>query len=141
MLKAYKYRICPNKTQQISLAKTFGCVRYFWNKQVEMFNSYNKEINPKPIYKTSTVVRNELVWMKEVSAAAIQQKEIDFKSYKQQKFSKNRKNNIGFPSFKKKSNRQSYRLPNQKFILKNNKIKLEKIGLVKIITEIGRAHV
>ena len=135
MLKAYKYRICPNKTQQISLAKTFGCVRYFWNKQVEMFNSYNKEINPKPIYKTSTVVRNELVWMKEVSAAAIQQKENDFKKYKKQKFNKNKKDNIGFPLFKKKSNKQSYRLPNQKFKLKDNKIHLEKIGNIKIIID------
>jgi putative transposase len=132
MLKSYKYRIYPNKTQQVLFAKTFGCVRYFWNKQVEIFNSYNKENNPKPEYKTSTVLRNELIWMKEISAAAIQQKETDFKSYRKQKFNKNRKLNIGFPSFKKKSNKQSYRLPNQKFKLKDNKIRLEKIGLIKI---------
>ena len=54
MIKAYKYRIYPNKTQKVLFTKTFGCVRYFWNKQVEIFNSYNKEINSKPEYKTST---------------------------------------------------------------------------------------
>jgi putative transposase len=135
MLKAYKYRIYPNKTQRVLLAKTFGCVRYFWNKQVEIFNSYNKETNPKPIYKTSTALRNEIDWMQEVSAASIQQKEIDFKEYKKQKFSKNGKKIIGFPLFKKKSNKQSYRLPNQKFKLKDNKIRLERIGNVKIIID------
>jgi putative transposase len=135
MLKAYKYRIYPNKTQKVLFTKTFGCVRYFWNKQVEIFNSYNKEINSKPEYKTSTKLRNEIDWMQEVSAAAIQQKENDFKEYKQQKFNKNRKTKINFPNFKKKSNKQSFRLPNQKFSLKDNKIRLEKIGYVKIIID------
>ncbi len=132
MLKSYKYRIYPNKSQQVLLAKTFGCVRYFHNKQVETLNSYNKETNPNPVFLTSTQIRRETEWMQEVSAAAIQQKEIDFKEYRNQKFSKNRKKSIGFPSFKKKSNRQSYRLPNQKFSLTNGKIRLEKIGLINI---------
>lgn len=132
MLRAYKYRIYPNKSQRILLAKTFGCVRYFWNRQVEVFNSYDKETNPNPVFLTSTQVRRETEWMQEVSAAAIQQKEIDFKEYRNQKFSKNRKKSIGFPSFKKKSNRQSYRLPNQKFALVGKKIKIEKISAIKI---------
>src|SRR5208283_3911514 len=135
MLKAYKYRIYPNKTQMVLLAKTFGSVRYFWNKQVELFNSYNKETNNDIKYLTSTEIRNELVWMKEVSAAAIQQKEIDFKEFKNQRFNKNRKKSIGFPKFKKRSNNQSYRLPNQKFTLKQDKIRLEKIGLINIVID------
>lgn len=133
--KAYKYRIYPNITQEILLNKTFGCVRYFWNKQVETFNSYHKDTNPTPIFNSSTKIRNEFKWFKEVSAAAIQQKEIDFKEYKAQRFSKNRKKKLGNPSFKKKSNAQSYRLPNQKFKLLENKIQLEKIGKVKIIID------
>ena len=79
MLRAYKYQISPNVKQQILLAKTFGCVRYFWNQQVSLFNSYDKASAEKPTYATSTEIRNSLEWMKEVSAAAIQQKEIDFK--------------------------------------------------------------
>jgi putative transposase len=92
MFKSYKYRIYPNVKQTVLLAKTFGCVRYFWNKQVEIFNSYNKETNIKPLYLTSTQIRHENLWMLELSAAAIQQKEIDFKEFKNQKFNKNRKN-------------------------------------------------
>ena len=135
MFKAYKYHIYPNKTQKVLLNKTFGCIRYFWNKQVETFNSYNKETNSKPLYLTSTQIRNSLDWMLEISAAAIQQKEIDFKEFKNQKFNKKRKKQIGRPKFKKKNNNQSYRLPNQKFKIINNKIRLEKIGNVKIIID------
>jgi len=114
-----------------------GSVRYFWNQQVATFKTYDKETNPKPTFKTSTELRNEIEWMKEVSAAAIQQKEIDFKEYRNQFFSKSRNKKIGFPSFKKKSNRQSFRLPNQKFKVIGNKIQLEKIGKVKMVVDRG----
>jgi putative transposase len=134
-LVAYKFRLYPNKTQLVLLNKTMGCVRYFYNNQVATFNTYDKETNPKPEFKTSTQLRNEIGWMQEVSAAAIQQKEIDFKEYKKQLFSKTRKTKIGFPSFKKKSNKQSFRLPNQKFKVLENKIQLEKIGKVKIVMD------
>ena len=134
-LVAYKYRLYPNKTQQTLLNKTMGCVRFFWNNQVSTFKTYDKENNPKPKFKTSTELRNEIDWMQEVSAAAIQQKEIDFKEFKKQLFSKSRKKKIGFPNFKKKSNRQSFRLPNQKFKVIGNKIQLEKIGKVKMIVD------
>ena len=134
-LVAYKYRLYPNKTQQTLLNKTMGCVRFFYNQQVATFRTYDKETNPMPYFKTSTELRNEIEWMKEVSAAAIQQKEMDFKEYKKQLFSKSRKKKIGFPKFKKKSNKQSFRLPNQKFKVIGNKIQLEKIGKVKMIVD------
>lgn len=51
MLKAYKFRLYPNKTQEVLLNKTFGCVRYFWNNTVATFNTYDKETNPNPIIK------------------------------------------------------------------------------------------
>jgi putative transposase len=134
-LIAYKYRLYPNKIQQTLLNKTMGCVRFYWNNQVAIFKTYNKETNSKPQFKTSTELRNEIEWMKEVSAAAIQQKEIDFKEYKKQLFSKSRKKKIGFPLFKKKNNRQSFRLPNQKFKVIGNRIQLEKIGKVKMVVD------
>lgn len=134
-LKAYKFRLYPNKTQEILINKTMGCVRFFWNNQVVAFNSYNKETNPLVKFKTSTEVRNEFDWMKEVSAAAIQQKEIDFKEFKKQRFSGNRKKPIGNPKFKKKGNQESFRLPNQKFKILDNKIQLEKMGKVKMVMD------
>jgi putative transposase len=134
-LKAYKFRLYPNRTQEVLLNKTFGCVRYAWNQNVAQFNTYDKETNPKPEFKTSTELRNEIEWMKEVSASAIQQKEIDFKEFKKQLFNTKRKTKLGFPKFKKKSNRQSYRLPNQKFKIINDRIQLEKIGKIKFVKD------
>jgi putative transposase len=134
-LIAYKYRLYPNKTQEVLLNKTMGCVRFFYNQQVATFKTYDKETNPKPEFKTSTEIRKEINWMQEVSAAAIQQKENDFKQYKNQLFNKSRKSKIGFPSFKKKNNKQSFRLPNQKFKIIENKIQLEKIGKVKMVVD------
>ena len=134
-LKAYKFRLYPNKEQEVLLNKTFGCVRYAWNQNVANFLTYDKESNPKPVFKTSTELRKEIEWMQEVSASAIQQKEIDFKEFKKQLFNKNRKSQLGFPKFKKKSNKQSYRLPNQKFKIIGNKIQLEKIGKIKFVKD------
>jgi putative transposase len=134
-LKAYKYRIYPTKIQEILLNKTFGCVRVVWNYQVEVFNKFDKNNteNLKPL--TSTQLRQKFEWMCEVSAAALQQKEIDFKNFKKAYFSKTRKNKIGKPSFKNRDSRQSYRLPNQKFTLNDNTIRLEKIGTVKLVLD------
>ena len=125
---AYKYRMYPNKSQKILLAKTFGCVRFLWNKKVEFWR------DKEPI-KTSTELRNEYDFLQEVSAGALQQKERDFREYAKQIFSKSRKTRIGDPSFKSRKSRQSYRLPNQKFKVIGNKIQLEKIGLIRIVAD------
>ncbi len=137
MLKSYKFRLYPNKSQEKLLNMTYGSVRFLWNQSVATYNSYDKELNPKPVYKTSTELRNEFLFLKEVSAAAIQQKEIDFKEFKNQKFNNNRKTKLGKPKFKKKGHKDSYRLPNQKFTLNQDtsKIKLEKIGWVKVVLD------
>ena len=135
MNKAFKYRIYPNVKQVIKLAQTFGCIRVIWNANVDSFNSYNKETNPNP----KTIEKKDLIddkpWLNDVSATAIQQKIRDFNETKKQFFNKNRKTKIGRPSFKKKSENQSYRLTNQKFSLRGNKIRLEKIGLIKIVID------
>lgn len=135
LTRSYKYRLCPNKSQQVQLAKTFGCVRYYWNDLVNSFNSYDKENNPIPSYKTSTEIRQDLKWMKEVSAAALQQKYRDFYQTKSQYFNKDRNIKLGRMSFKRKGYRDSFRLPNQKFKILDDRIKLERIGNVKMIID------
>jgi len=134
-LKAFKYRLYPTKQQQVLLNKTFGCVRVVWNHNVEVFNQYDKNIAEQQNPLTSTQLRQKFEWMNEVSAAALQQKEMDFKAFKKNYFSKTRKKKIGRPSFKNRDSRQSYRLPNQKFTLNDNSIRLEKIGKVKLVRD------
>lgn len=126
--KSYKFRIYPNKTQKVQLSKTFGCVRFLWNKNVESWNN-------KSEFKSSTEYRIDYDFLREVSAAAIQQKERDFDQFKKQCFNKNRKKALGNPRFKSKKDKQAFRLPNQKFKIINNKLQLEKIGRVKIILD------
>ena len=48
-LEAYKFRLYPNREQEVLLNKTFGCVRYAWNQNVANFLTYDKESNPKPV--------------------------------------------------------------------------------------------
>ena len=133
-LKAYKFRIYPTKEQEVLLAKTFGCVRFVWNKLVENFNDKENDVivNEK-ILKDKL----EFSFLKEVSAATLQQKRADFYEFKKQYFNKKRKVKLGRPKFKKKSKRQSFRLPNQKFVLDQEKslVRLEKIGFVKIVLD------
>ncbi len=133
--KSYKYRLYPNNKQQELLNKTFGCVRFYWNNLTETFNSYDKESNPSPKFKTQKELKKDYEWLSEVSAAALQQKKRDFDEAKNQYFNKNRKALIGRMKFKSKRNKQSYRLPNQKFKIGPNKIRLEKIGFVKMVME------
>ena len=133
--KSYRYRIYPSKEQEVLLSKTFGCVRVVWNRGVAVFNSWDKETNPSPIYQTSTEMRHELEWMREVSAAAVQQKEMDFKVFRKNFFSKTRKTKIKGCKFKSKYDKQSFRLPNQKFELEESTIRLEKIGSIPVVID------
>jgi putative transposase len=134
-LKAFKYRIYPTKQQAVLLNKTFGCVRVIWNHNVEVFNKFDKNMTEQEPSLTSTQLKQQFEWMSEVSAAALQQKEMDFKTFKKNYFSTSRKKKIGRPSFKNRYSNQSYRLPNQKFTLRKNMIKLEKIGKVKLVLD------
>ena len=132
-LKAYKYRIYPTKEQEVLFSKTFGCARFVWNKLVENFNNNDgSTVNEKTLKD-----QEEFQFLKEVSASTLQQKRMDFVEFKKQYFNKNRKTKLGKPKFKKKSNRQSFRLPNQKFTLDQEKslVRLEKVGWVKIVLD------
>lgn len=43
MLVAYKYRLYPNKEQQIYFAKCFGCVRFIYNRMLsDKIDYYNE---------------------------------------------------------------------------------------------------
>lgn len=135
MNKAYKYRIYPNKHQEKLFIKTFGCIRFYWNNLVSAFNSYDKEENPEPLFLTTTQIRKEYEWMKEVSYAAMHSKWQDFFNFRIQYFKKDRAKAIGRPTFKKKGDLQSFRLSNTKFYVNENKIKLVKIGWVDMVID------
>jgi len=131
MNKSFKYRLLPNKKQETLLRKTFGCVRYFWNKQVEIFNDF--EIESKNKFISIKILRNEFSWLKEVSFCSLQRKQKDFEEFKKNYFKS--KGKIGKPNFKNRKDKQSFQLSNVKFSINDDKIKLEKIGKIKYIKD------
>lgn len=137
MHKAYKFRIYPTSLQEELLNKTFGCVRFLWNKHVAAFNGFGVE-GPVPLVTSKRLKDvDSFSFLNEVSAAALQQKDMDFAEFKKQYFNKSKGKKLGRPKFKKRGQNDSYRLPNQKFSLdqSTSKIRLERIGRVKIVLD------
>lgn len=130
MLKAYKYRLYPNKSQKEMLSKTFGCSRFVYNKMLFDKIEFYKE-NKKMLKVTPAKYKNEFVWLKEVDSLALCNAQLNLdKAYNN--FFKKPEN--GFPNFKsKKTNHFSYTTNNQNnsIRIEGKYIKLPKIGLVK----------
>ena len=76
MEKAYKYRIYPNKTQKIQLAKTFGCVRFVYNHYLAFrIDAYERMKTLLNYYDCANDLKNlksKFTWLKEVNATALQ---------------------------------------------------------------------
>jgi putative transposase len=126
MLVAYKYRIYPNKEQQIYLAKTFGCTRFIYNKmladRIEHYKNTSESLKNTPAqYKT------KFEWLKEVDSLALANAQMNLdKAYKN--FFRDK--SVGFPKFKsKKTNYFSYTTNNQKgtIYFYKNYIKIPKL--------------
>lgn len=109
-LKAYKYRIYPTKEQEVLLAKTFGCVRYVYNralsiktsiyetekKGISVFDLTNQMADWKDVEKTK--------WLKEVNSQALQSSLRNLDSA----FTRFFREKKGYPKFKNKYNKQSF---------------------------------
>ena len=135
MEKAYKFRIYPNKTQEILLQKTFGCVRfiynYFLDRRIKAYEQNKKTISYNECSKELTQLKKEKEWLKEPDKSSLQNalKHLDtaYKNF----FNRPE---AGFPKFKSKKNRyKSYKInmTNNNIAFLGNKIKLPKIGKVK----------
>ena len=68
--KAYKFRLYPNKEQEILFNKTFGCVRFIFNKMLGDKIEYYKETKEK-LNNTPAQYKKEFEWLKEVDSLAL----------------------------------------------------------------------
>ncbi|NFS44951.1 IS200/IS605 family element RNA-guided endonuclease TnpB [Clostridium sporogenes] len=131
MLKAYKYRMYPNREQKLYFAKTFGCTRFIYNKMLaDRIKSYeeNKDLDIKQSkYPTPAQYKKGFEWLREVDSLALANAQLNLdKAYKN--FFRDK--SIGFPKFKsKKSNYHSYTTNNQKgtIYIENSRIKIPKL--------------
>ena len=69
MNKAYRYRLYPTAEQKIMFAKTFGCVRFIYNKMLGDRLDYYKETGKK-LNNTPAQYKEEFPWLKEVESLA-----------------------------------------------------------------------
>ena len=136
MEKAYKFRIYPNKTQEILIQKTFGCVRfvynYFLDKRITTYKEDKVTLTYNRCSKELTKLKQELTWLKEPDKCSLQNAlkhlDIAFQNF----FNRE---NVGYPKFKSKKNRhKSYKtsFSNNNIAFEGSKIKLPKVGKVRI---------
>ncbi|WP_414542125.1 RNA-guided endonuclease InsQ/TnpB family protein [Nostoc sp. CCY0012] len=132
MLDVLKVRIYPNKEQEISLGKSFGCSRFVWNFYLNKTNTQYEETGKGMTYcqmaKDLTQLKKltNYEWLQEPTAAVLQQSLKNLESAFTNFFSKR----TGFPKFKNKHSKQSIRFP-ESCSIKDGGLKLPKLGIVK----------
>ena len=138
MLLSYKYRIYPNKEQQIFIEKTFGCCRFVYNQLL----AYKKDLYEKEkktigkfdcVNYCNQILKSQYLWLREADSRALTNSIFHMDMAYQNFF----KYGAGYPKFKSKHNNyQSYQtnFNGYKNIypdFSSNRIKLPKLGWIK----------
>ena len=142
--KAYKFRMYPNKEQELLINKTIGCSRFIYNnflyKKISMYKDKGITYKLSDMKKDIKSLYMEYPWLKEVDSSSLRI-ELDNLDKAYEHFFNN---GYGFPKFKRKSIngsfstsciRSSYKdtdYANIKVDLKRKVIKLPKLKEVKI---------
>lgn len=162
MIKSYKYRLKPNKTQADKLQKTLATCRYLYNQSLDQRITYYKEHRADIQKESGTKVKkslssyDQMKWLtnnkneyqKQVHSQVLQDVSDrlerafkvfykyckNLKAYNKGELSK-RPKKVGFPRFKSWTRYRSFCYKQSGFKLKEdtNKIQLSKIGDVKLI--------
>ena len=129
ILVAYKYRLYPNKEQEVYFAKTFGCVRFIYNKMLSDKIDYYEETKQR-LNTTPAQYKKEFEWLKEVDAQALCNAQMNLQTAYNNFF---KRPEVGFPKFKSKKNNHFSYTTNQITIKVSDKyITLPKVGQVRI---------
>jgi putative transposase len=133
MYRAFKYRFYPSPNQEVLLRKTLGCSRFVYNHflalRIQEWTTNQKSISYN---NTSSLLTNlkkeeETKWLNEVSSVALQQSLQNLQEAYNNFFrGLKKKQKVGFPRFKKKSNRNSITLTKAGFSYKNGEIFIAK---------------
>lgn len=137
MVKGFKYRIYPNKEQEIQLAKTFGSCRFVYNqilaKRIELYKTEQKGLSKTDCNNyCNRELKQKYPWLKEVDKFALTNAIYSLdKAY--QKFFKE---HAGFPKFKSKHNHNysyttNFTNNNIKVLFEDNLVQLPKLGKVR----------
>jgi putative transposase len=133
MFKGFKYRIYPNKEQRIMFAKSFGCVRFFYNYalnlKIDVYKKNKKILSRYDLQAKLPELKNKFSWLKEVSAQSLQMcliaLEVAYKRFFREKHR--------FPKFKSKHSKQAFQVyATAKIDWEQNRISIPKIKNIKI---------
>ena len=142
--RVYKFRLHPTNEQKELINKTFGCSRlvynYYLNKKQELYKQEKISLSCYDAIKDLKNLSKERPFLKEVDSIALRTSLFDLDNA----YNKFFKENIGYPNYKKKYGKNSYRTnlitstykgktnENIKLDLKNKTITLPKLKQVKI---------
>ena len=126
------YKLEPTKKQCLFFEDNFSASRFIYNKTLE-YNKYSYKHLGEKLTPTVTDLRSDFPWLnlKNLDSLDLANAQQDLKVAWNKFFNKKG----GFPKFKKKNTKTSYKTNNQKgtIAILGDFVKLPKIGLVKII--------
>ena len=131
MNKSFKVRIYPNQKQQILIDKTFGCTRYLYNFMLnlkqKLYDFYGISLSCNDTSKILTELKKHKSWLQEPDKCSLQQCLRDLDAAYIKFF-----NGAGFPKFKSKRGKNSYRTNDYLKLDQDNKmIRIPKVGWIK----------
>lgn len=131
MNKNFKVRIYLTEEQQALIEKTFGCKRYIYNFMLnlkqKLYEFFKINLTYNHMCKILTELKKQKSWLYEVDAVALQQCLRDLDTAYINFF-----NGAGYPNFKSKRGKNSYRTKNCLHLYQDNKmIKIPKVGWIK----------
>ncbi|MDB9368068.1 RNA-guided endonuclease TnpB family protein [Nodularia spumigena CS-586/05] len=131
--KAVQVRLYPSKEQEIQLAQTFGCARWWWNyalnQSIETYRETGKGLSRVALNAFLPALKKaeETVWLADCYSQVLQATTLNLTTAYKNFFEKR----AGFPKFKYKHGKQSIQYPQHVKIVDGN-VKLPgNIGIVK----------
>ena len=134
MLRGIKYELNPTNSQKEQIKRACGCCRLVYNtmldRRISAYKESGKTISVIDLINQLPELKSEKEFLKEVSSYALQQAIRNLDSAYSNFF---RKKGSGFPKFKKKGARDSFRIPIPCSIDYGNwTVKVAKIGIVRL---------
>ena len=127
--KAFEIRLYPNKEQRTFFNKTFGCCRFVYNHCLWL-KSYLYEETYMSFDPKLKSFKEEWEWLKEADSQGLANTYMDMNRAFKNFF----KNGYGYPKYKRKTDKQSYRNAMMKSdineLIQGNKIIIPKAGPV-----------
>ncbi|MDD1469678.1 transposase, partial [Dolichospermum sp. ST_sed5] len=129
--KAFKFRLYPNSQQKQFLAQSFGCARFVYNHFLRQRIDYYAETaltyHNNALALTQLKKQPEFEWLNDINSQSLQQTLRNLDIAYHNFLNKHAK----FPKFKKKSNKQSFNVP-QHFSIHDNMLDIPKCKGIKI---------